>query len=138
MSETECTHSELVKVREKVHCLEVSVARLQEQSKASAEALVIANDNLKHAQTVANEWRKENIDQRALYPTIGKVEGMFTTESSERRALEARVNAIEKIGSQATGRGGAFSDVWLKFVAVFAMVVSALGLIYGFLARGAP
>ena len=126
----EYSDSEFVKLREKVQVLEVSVARLQEQEKAKAEALVIAREALSHSQQVSNEWRKENIDQRALYPTTPKMEGMFATESSERRSLENRIIVLEKAGATGGGRHAAFEAVWVKFAAVAALVMTALSIVY--------
>jgi hypothetical protein len=100
----EYNDTEFVKLREKCHELEIAVARLQEQELASDRALVIANQSLQHSQAVSNEWRKENIDQRALYPTISKMDGMFATEAAERRSLENRIIIIEKEQSNQSGR----------------------------------
>jgi len=126
----EYSDSEFVKLRDKVHALEISVARLQEQEKAAAAALVIAREALTHAQEVSNEWRKENIDQRNLYPTSSKMEGLFATESSERRSLENRIIILEKINATGGGRHTAFEAMWVKFVAVSALVMTALSIIY--------
>ena len=104
MTPNEYSDAEFIKLREKCHELEISVARLQEQELASDRALVLANQSLQHSQQVSNEWRKENIDQRALYPTIAKVEGMAATESSERRSLENRIILLEKAQSMQAGR----------------------------------
>jgi hypothetical protein len=125
----EYSELEAVRLLEKIHDLEVDVARLQEQEKAAGRALIIANEALKHSQAVSNEWRKENIDQRALYPTIPYVDGKFSTEGSERRSLEARVYLLEKAGSTGSGRSSAFSDVWVKFVVVATLLMAAWGLV---------
>jgi hypothetical protein len=125
---SECVDSEIPKLREKVHSLEVEVARLQEQQIAGDKALIIANKSLEHTQAVSNEWRKENLDQRALFPTTNKVDGQFSVEASERRALEGRVLLLEKGSTVGQGRQSAFGDVWVKFVVVATLLMAALGL----------
>ena len=125
---TDCADSEVPKLRDKVHSLEIAVARLQEQQVAGDKALVIANKSLEHTQAVSNEWRKENLDQRALFPTTNRVDGMFSVEASERRALEARVILLEKGSTVGQGRQSAFSDVWVKFVVVATLLMAGIGL----------
>jgi hypothetical protein len=129
MTPVEYNDSEFVKWRDKCHALEISVARLQEQEKASDKALTIATDALKHSQSVSNEWRKENLDQRALFPTTNKVDGQFATEGAERRALEARVLILEKSGNVGEGKHSAFEAVWVKFAVVVTLLIALAGLI---------
>jgi hypothetical protein len=132
LSPNEYNDAEFIKLREKVHELEVEVARLQEQEKAADRALVIANKALEHSQASSNEWRKENIDQRATYPTISKVDGQFSTESSERRSLENRIILLEKSGSADQGKHSAFDVVWVRAAVVISMLLTAIGLAYKF------
>jgi hypothetical protein len=127
---TDCSEGDINRLRDKMHELEVDVARLQEQEKASDRALIIAADALRHAQATSNEWRKENLDQRALFPTTNKVDGQFTTEASERRALEARVVLLEKAGNAGQARSSAFGDVWVKFVAIAGLLLAGLSFFY--------
>ncbi len=132
MSPNEYSDAEFIKLREKVQKMEVDVARLEEQTKAADRALIIANEALKHAQAVSNEWRKENIDQRATYPTTNKVDGQFSTEQAERRALESRVLVLENAGSKDQGKHSAFDAVWLKITVVVTMLMTAAALAYKF------
>jgi len=127
--------SEHVKLREKVQQLQVDVARLQEGKKAADEALTLARMAMQRQQDASNEWRQENIDQRTLYPTSGKVDGMLAAEAAERRALEGRITSLENLGSKTLGRSSAFDDVWLKFVVVFTLMISAVGLIVTYFKR---
>lgn len=112
MTPNEYSDSEFIKLREKAHDLEVKVARLEEQEKAGDRALAIASRALEHSQTVSNEWRKENIDQRALFPTTAKVDGQFQTEAAERRAVESRVYVLEKASNADQGKHSA-NILWL-------------------------
>ena len=120
---SEYNDAEFVKLREKCHLLEIAVARLQEQELASDRALVIANQSLQHSQAVSNEWRKENIDQRALYPTISKMEGMFATEGSERRALENRIVVLEKGQSSDLGKNATWGIVLVIAIALLGVAM---------------
>ena len=81
---------------------------------------------LRHAQEVSNEWRKENIDQRALFMTEDKTRGLLAEEASERRAIDGRVAVLEKGGSSATGRHSAFEDIWLKLTVIVTLLIAAL------------
>jgi hypothetical protein len=133
MSPSEYNGAEFVKLRDKVHELDVDVAVLKQAKLDSDKALAIADEALKHAQQVSNEWRKENIDQRNLFPDKNEVNGRFTVEGTRREALEARVSVIEKVGSSAVGRHSAFDDVWLKLTVVAALLVSVVSFLYHFL-----
>lgn len=128
----DCSDTELVNLREKVHLLEIAVARLQEQQKAAASALVIANKALEHSQQASNEWRQENIDQRDLYPQKLDVNGRFNTEAAERRSLEGRISKIELSLGEETGKQSGFDSVWLKGAVVITMLMTAISLIYKF------
>lgn len=129
MTPAEYNDAEFIKWRDKCHALEISVARLQEQEKAADKALTIATDALKHSQSVSNEWRKESLDQRALFPTTNKVDGQFATEGAERRALEARVLILEKSGNVGEGKHSAFETVWVKAAVVATLLIALAGLI---------
>ncbi len=135
MRPNEYSDPEFVKLREKVHELEVDVARLQENKKDADKALDLARTAMERSQAASNEWRQENIDQRALYPTVGKVEGLMQTEAAERRSLEARISALEKSNLQNVGRGSAFNDVWLKFITVATLVSAVVIMIYKVLGK---
>jgi len=116
-------------LRTKVNELEIEIVRLQEQKKAAAEALIIARAALDHNQSVSNEWRKENIDQRALYMTTEKAQGLINGEAQERRALEGRVSILEKAGSQGEGRHNAFDSLWTRAIGLALLLVALAGLI---------
>src|ERR1700730_6725130 len=104
MSGSPTNFGELFGLLDKLHELEIEIARLQEQKDGSERALVLAREALEHNQAVSNEWRKENIDQRALFPTSQRVDGQFATESAERRALEARIAQLEQAGKRDEGK----------------------------------
>jgi hypothetical protein len=122
------------KLWERLHSLEVDVARLQEGKKAAEIALALANKALEHTQAQQNEWRQENIDQRALFMTEDKTRGLLSEEGAERRALEGRVSVLEKGGSAQSGRHSAFEDVWLKFAVVVTLLMTAAGLLHSLMA----
>lgn len=100
---------------EKVHKLELQIARLQEQKVASAEALVIARNALEHNQEISNEWRKENLDQRALFLT--KIEAFGITN-----ALDARVAMLERDRN----------SVWVRALIIAGSIIGAVATIQHF------
>lgn len=79
---------EFIKLREGLAGAKVDIARLQEQGKASAEALRLADRILESWKASANEWRQENIDQRNLFPSEDKVQGWFATVNTRLSNLE--------------------------------------------------
>jgi hypothetical protein len=109
-------------MRERIHDLDVEVARLQEQKKASDVALDLARHALEHAQQNSNEWRQENIDQRALTLSKNEANGLFATEASERRALESRIVVLERDSS----------SVWLRALVVAGLVLGAVATVLHF------
>jgi hypothetical protein len=115
-----------VELDERVRLVELDIARIQTREIASKEALEISRNAYEHAQANSNEWRKENLDQRALFPTTEKVEAMVAKEVSQREALAERIGALETIHSSQEGRGGAFKAVWTQFLLV-AGLAAALG-----------
>jgi hypothetical protein len=127
--------TEFIKLRDLTHKLDVEVAVLKQAKADSDKALVIADEALKHAQAVSNEWRKENIDQRATYPTIAKVDGQITTEQAERRALESRVVLLEKTGNADLGKHSAFDTVWVRFAVILTFVLTVVGLLWSHLGK---
>ena len=133
MTPNDYNDAEFVKLREKVHSLEIDVARLQEKSKAAHDALAIASAALEHNQAVSNEWRKENIDQRALFMTDDKVRGLLAEEASERRAVEGRVTVLEKSASSDIGKRSAFDAVWVKGAVIATLILTGIGVVYKFI-----
>jgi hypothetical protein len=98
--------------------LEITVARLEERLMASEKALELAREISTAWQASSNEWRKENIDQRALYPTIDKVESMFKT-------LEARLSPLEKIQATFAGEEKGTLNVWGIVNSVLILLLAA-------------
>jgi hypothetical protein len=135
MAQFEHNAAEFVRLRDEVQTLQIEVARLQEKESAAAAALIIANEALKHTQAVQNEWRKENIDQRALFSTIARTEGMFSTEAADRRALEGRVAVVEKASVSDAGKHEAFSTVWANAAKWVALILSGSWLITHFFGK---
>lgn len=122
MAPSDCGDSEVVRLREKVHSLEVELAVLKQSGFDSDKALIIADAALKHSQEVSNEWRKENIDQRDLFPNKDEVNGKFATEASERRALEQRIVVLERAGS--AGQGAHSANIY-----AIGLVIVAINII---------
>jgi hypothetical protein len=135
LEDATCDSREVIKLREAVHQLEVHVAVQAAEAKASEKALVLARNALEHAQAASNEWRQENIDQRALFMTEDKVRGLFETEAAERRSLESRILSLEKIKVADTGRSSAFSSVWVVTTTIAFIVIAAVGLIVRYVGR---
>jgi hypothetical protein len=128
--------SEISDLIEKIHRLEIEIARLQEQKEASGEALLLANAALQHNQAISNEWRKENIDQRALFMTKIEVQGLLNEEAGNRRALEGRVTVLEKASSTYSGEKSAIDSVWIKAIAIAGLMVTLLGLALHYFGKG--
>jgi hypothetical protein len=135
MSGEQTNFGELFGLLDKVHELEVEVARLQEQKNAADTALVIAREALEHNQAVSNEWRRENIDQRALFMTQEKAQGLINSESLERRALEARVTVLERAGSAYSGSHSTLESVWVKMVAIASLIIGLFGITLHYFAK---
>jgi hypothetical protein len=123
--------SEFVKVRDEVTELRIDVARLQTQKEGDETALELAKKASDHAQAASNEWRKENIDQRALFTTKNTVDGLMAEERAERRALEARVKVIETVGSKDEGKHSAFDAIWVKVAVIATLALSLYKLFTG-------
>jgi hypothetical protein len=128
--------SEISDLIEKIHRLEIEIARLQEQKEASGEALLLANAALQHNQAISNEWRNENIDQRALFMTKIEVQGLLNEEAGNRRALEGRVTVLEKASSTYSGGKSAIDSVWIKAIAIAGLMVTLLGLALHYFGKG--
>ena len=96
---------------------EVRIARLEERLEASDRALDLARGSMESWKAASNEWRKENIDQRNLYPTTDKVISLVAS-------VEARLLLLEKSRSVDSGRHSAYSLMW-------AVVGSIIGIIFG-------
>jgi hypothetical protein len=116
---------------DKIQALEIQIARLQEKIIAQENALVLARQALERSQAASNEWRQENIDQRALFMTEDKVRGLMDTEESKRNALEGRVVILERANFLAQGSHVTAESVWVKG---FAIAGALMGL-YGILAH---
>jgi hypothetical protein len=133
MSGDQTNFGELFGLLDKLHELEIEIARLQEQKDGSERALVLAREALEHNQAVSNEWRKENIDQRALFMTQEKAQGLINSEAQERRALDGRVSVLERQASSYTGSHSTIESVWVKAVAVAGLILGIFGLIVHYL-----
>lgn len=114
---------------DKIHALEVEVARLQEKIIAGDRALTLAREALEHAQAASNEWRQENLDQRALFMTEEKVRGLMTAEEIQRRALEGRVVVLEKASLMYAGGHTTVESVWVKAIGLLGLLLVVLGII---------
>lgn len=128
-----CDEREYTKLRAMVHSLDVKVAILEQSKIDSEKALGIAELALKHSQSVSNEWRKENIDQRGLFPNKEEVNGKLATEAALRGALEGRIYVLEKANNTDAGRHSAFDTVWMKGAMIATLALTALSIIYKFL-----
>jgi lipid II:glycine glycyltransferase (peptidoglycan interpeptide bridge formation enzyme) len=98
--------------------LRIAVARLEERLKAADQALELARESLERWQAASNEWRKENIDQRNLYPTTDKVNAMIA-------AIESRVATMEKAGTFTAGKHGAFGTVWAAIAGLAGIIAGS-------------
>jgi hypothetical protein len=93
--------------------LDIKVARLEERLIASDRALELARESLKSWQAASNEWRQENIDQRAQYMTIDKTQALLAAESAQRYSLEARVRILEDTAKLSVGQHSAINTTWV-------------------------
>lgn len=114
---------------EKLHQLELEITRLQEQKRAADIALDLAREALLHSQAAANEWRQENIDQRALFITEEKARGLANVEEGQRRALEGRVAVLEKAANQNVGGRIVAESVWVKAGVIASLLIGIAALI---------
>lgn len=96
---------------------EVRIARLEERLEASDRALDLARVSMENWKAASNEWRKENIDQRNLYPTTDKVISLVAS-------VETRLIVLEKSSSVNSGRHSAYNLMW-------AVVGSIVGIAFG-------
>jgi hypothetical protein len=55
----------------------VRITRLEERHSALKAAIKLARKDLRAYKASANEWRNENMDQRRLFVTTEKAEGMM-------------------------------------------------------------
>ena len=99
------------------------IARLEERLKASETALVLAREISMAWQASSNEWRKENMDQRSLYATIEKAEGMF-------KALDIRLLAMERTQFVSTGEEKGKMNVWGIINSVLIILLTIAILIF--------
>jgi hypothetical protein len=88
----------------------LDIARLQEQIKASDRALTLADAVLEQWKHGTNEWRQENVDQRNLFPTKDRVDGLIDT-------VNGRINTLEKQGAKLSG-------VWAVVVLLWPVAVA--------------
>jgi hypothetical protein len=109
--------------------VDVKIARLEEKLAASDRALELARQALGTWQAASNEWRQENIDQRAMYMTTDKATSLIQAESSQRYALEARVRVLEDSNKSDTGRHGAFNTTWIVIAFIITTAISIVTVI---------
>jgi hypothetical protein len=110
-------------LRVEIGRLNVEVARLQEQVKGDARALSLSRDELNSWKLSQNEWRQENVDQRALYITTDRAEAMIKGEAALRAGLEGRVYALERAEVSHRGRGEGYSNSWIIGFGVLVLAV---------------
>jgi hypothetical protein len=118
---------------DKIHALEIEIARLQEKNTAGDRALTLARQALEHTQAASNEWRQENIDQRALFMTEEKVRGLMNAEEIKRMALEGRVVILEQAGYKSIGSHTTTESVWVKAIAVAGLFIGLYSIIAHYL-----
>lgn len=111
----------------------IKVARLEERLMASDKALDLARASLTAWQSASNEWRQENIDQRAMFMTIDKAQSLVATEAALRASLEGRIWAIEQARQVDVGKQAAFSSTWAITCTVITIIISATALAIKFI-----
>lgn len=107
---------------EKISTLRERIARLEEKGLGMDKALELADARLKAWQESSNEWRKENIDQRALFITREKAESLFNE-------VNLRLSILEKNKVSTGGEKIAYHNVWVILVAVISFLISLSVLI---------
>lgn len=125
-------HAETVKLRDKMEQVRIDVARLQEQAAGNEKALELATKTLDAYKANSNEWRQENLEQRAIFPSEDKVHGWFETVNTRVGSLENSTNirlaSLEASRTEDLGKRGGFSTVWGVTVTVILIVLAAAGL----------
>lgn len=101
--------------------LSVKIARLEERLMAADKALELARQISTAWQLSSNEWRKENIDQRALYPTSDKVTALIS-------AVEIRLTLLEKVNQEKSGEFTGSINVLSVINTVLILVLAALAV----------
>lgn len=109
--------------------LMVRLARIEEKVNAADNALVLARESLTRWQTTSNEWRQENIDQRAEYLTIEKGNSLINIEGAARNALEARVRILEQTSIQSSGKSQGSNSVIAIIFTIITIIISATALV---------
>lgn len=117
---------------DKINALSVQLARLEEKLMASDKALDLARVALQAWQATSNEWRQENIDQRAMYMTREKVESLISAESISRNALSNRLELLEQKAQVDMGSQKAASSIWAVAVTVTTVIISTTMLVIKF------
>ena len=105
----------LITERDLVQAL-IDIARLQEQIKANDRALVLADEVLEQWKRGTNEWRQENVDQRNLFPTKDRVDGLIDT-------VNGRINTLDKQGAKLSGSVAALVFIWPIIVGIIVGVI---------------
>jgi hypothetical protein len=119
--------------KEQIRQLEISVVRMEQRIVDTDKALVLAREISTAWQKSSNEWRDENRDQRALYPTLDKVATMIAMETSSREALEGRVRVLEQTAQALLGKNAGSGRTWDVALVVGAAIISLMMLIIHFI-----
>lgn len=98
--------------------------------KAADAALVLAHGMMETWKESSNEWRKENMDQRAQYITIDKANALISVEASLRGALEGRVRVLEDSSKMEGGGHSALSTAWIVVAFTISSIISIVSIYF--------
>jgi len=113
---------------EKVHILDVRVARLEEQYKAKEKALELIAISLTDYKAQANEWRGTVQDIIGKNPTRVEVQATFDR-------LSDKVSVLERAENKSEGKSSGFNASWLIAVGVATLVLMAGGIVVALIFR---